>query len=314
MIGKGGVANSVGSSAVSVGGQNPRLEVSHACKDFLRWMRVEDDGARVSNSTAYAYHLILTELLLSAGCELSRLKGPDDLKLYVLNNREEIEELVPPNRAPYPKERGAWKKVWEWASGERIWEEEGGHHLAGGGLFYYRGNGVNGVRTRVRGKEEEDGLVATGEGGEDEEEMVERLVEEEKEEVAEEEEEGGRGEGGGEGEMQGEGDEEESDEEGEGEEEGEASEDELTSGWRGSRRLAAKRARTGTEGRQADTIQGREEGERSGGRGPESGTGGVPKHWLLMDPVSSLLGEEVGGGGKEQVAKEQMTGKKHASL
>lgn len=109
--------------------------------------------------------------------------------------------------------------------------------------------------------------------------------------------------------MQGEGDEDEEGEEGEEEEEGEASEEELTSGWRGSRRLAAKRARTDTEGRVADAIQGGEESEYEGESLSGSGTGGVPKHWLLMDPVSSLLGEGGGEGGKEKAA-----GKKQTSL
>jgi hypothetical protein len=259
----------------------------------------------VSNSTAYAYHLILTELLRAAGCELSRLKGPEDLKRYVLNHREEIEELVPPNRAPYPKERGAWKKVWEWASGERIWEEEGGHHLAGGGFFYYRGNGV---RTQAREKEEGGKMAAKGEGGEEEgEEGMEGEEEEGEEErgLMEEGEEEEEDEEGEEGELQGDDGGEENEEEEEDEEEGEGEEEERTAAWRGSKRLAAKRARIGSEARAEEGEEGEEEGGKEGGKG--SGSGG-PKHWLLMDPISSLLGA---GGGKE---KEKATGKKQASL
>lgn len=113
------------------GGARVRGNASLACNGFLHWMCVEDAGLRVSNATAHAYVLVLTDMLRALGCQMSDLGGAEELRRYVLTHKREMEALIPPNRVPYPRERAAWKKVWEWASGKRIWEGEAGHHRLG---------------------------------------------------------------------------------------------------------------------------------------------------------------------------------------
>lgn len=107
--------------------------------------------------------MIITNLLLAARCDLATIQTPANLRSYVTSHRGALEECLPPkDRVPYPKARGAFKcvalfcwggleassrlvcvqhpphllrrfsqqtcrKLWEWAAGERIWEDEGNY-------------------------------------------------------------------------------------------------------------------------------------------------------------------------------------------